>query len=155
MLNIILLDLWVGLWINLPSSRFHTSISPVRLGSPPPLASCLPSGLKSREVTRFTMGDAASSPPIILSNSHLLETSQTAEVSPLATKSPSRTYHFSILPGICDCIVCGRWSGLKVVTWPLPEIFCVLVFYSCYVKIHCDSQFIWHNLKNRDKITII
>ena len=46
-------------------------------------------------------------------------------VSPFLTKSPSCTYHFSILPAIVLSMVCGLWFGFSVVTNPLPGMFCV------------------------------
>src|SRR5206468_11418367 len=49
------------------SATCQILISPPRVGSPPPVANCLPSGLKRTALTRSLMGDEASPVPMVRS----------------------------------------------------------------------------------------
>src|ERR1041385_711569 len=55
--------MFVNVFASRPVATSHSLISPLRDGSPPPVASHLPSGLKRTAFTRSTIGDAAS--PIV------------------------------------------------------------------------------------------
>src|SRR5204862_4917528 len=56
--------------IKLPVSACQSLISPSRVGSPPPVASDLPSGLNLTALTRSTTGELESPVPMIRSSFH-------------------------------------------------------------------------------------
>src|SRR5439155_3761932 len=91
----------------LPSAMFQRMISPLRLGSPPPVASHLPSRLKRTALTRSTNGESGPPVPIVRSSVQGGFKSQT-------TRAPSKEVEISLLVASKASAICAKEPGALV-----------------------------------------